>query len=310
MAGEDEFDIVVIGGGPGGYATALYGAAAGLSVAIIERDKVGGTCLHRGCIPAKEFLETAAVYRTIEGSKEFGIETSGVSIDFVAQPGSQERRGGQAVQGPGRTAQGPQGHHVVGHGHAQGGPPRRSSGRGGCRPRHCRPERRPCGRIGTVPVARLRGRRPPHHDVRRVPRSQRAPGLGGDHRWRRRRVRVRLAPGRPRLQGDDSGGAGHDPPGLRRGHRPAAGPLLQEAGHRHRHGCEGRGPHALAGRDDDDGEGGGPDVRRGSGRRIGGPAPPHRRAGGRRAGRRDGPPRLRGDRRIPAHRCRRRVRRG
>ena len=74
MAGEEEFDIVVIGGGPGGYATALYGAAAGLSVAIVERDKVGGTCLHRGCIPAKAFLETAAVRRTIEGSKEFGID--------------------------------------------------------------------------------------------------------------------------------------------------------------------------------------------------------------------------------------------
>ena len=61
MADEEEFDVVVIGGGPGGYATALYAAAAGLSVAILERDKVGGTCLHRGCIPAKEFLETAAV---------------------------------------------------------------------------------------------------------------------------------------------------------------------------------------------------------------------------------------------------------
>ena len=89
MAAEDEFDIVVIGGGPGGYATALYGAAAGLSVAIVERDKVGGTCLHRGCIPAKEFLETAAVYRTIEGSKEFGIDVSGVSIDFAR---SQDRK--------------------------------------------------------------------------------------------------------------------------------------------------------------------------------------------------------------------------
>ncbi len=89
MAGEDEFDIVVIGGGPGGYATALYGAAAGLSVAIVERDKVGGTCLHRGCIPAKEFLETAAVYRTIEGSKDFGIDTSGVAIDFSV---SQDRK--------------------------------------------------------------------------------------------------------------------------------------------------------------------------------------------------------------------------
>ena len=89
MATEDEFDIVVIGGGPGGYATALYGAAAGLSVAIVERDKVGGTCLHRGCIPAKEFLETAAVNRTIEGSKEFGIDVSGVSIDFAR---SQDRK--------------------------------------------------------------------------------------------------------------------------------------------------------------------------------------------------------------------------
>ncbi len=89
MSAEDEFDIVVIGGGPGGYATALYGAAAGLSIAIVERDKVGGTCLHRGCIPAKEFLETAAVRRTIEGSKEFGIGVSGVSLDFAV---SQDRK--------------------------------------------------------------------------------------------------------------------------------------------------------------------------------------------------------------------------
>ena len=92
MANEEEFDIVVIGGGPGGYATALYAAVAGLSVAIVERDKVGGTCLHRGCIPAKEFLETAAVRRTIEGSKEFGIDVSGVTLDFAR---SQERK--QAV---------------------------------------------------------------------------------------------------------------------------------------------------------------------------------------------------------------------
>ena len=65
--------MVVVGGGPGGYATALYGAAAGLSVAVVELDKVGGTCLHRGCVPAKEFLETAAVFRTVARASEFGV---------------------------------------------------------------------------------------------------------------------------------------------------------------------------------------------------------------------------------------------
>jgi len=77
-----QFDVVVIGGGPGGYATALYAAAAGLSVAIVERDKVGGTCLHRGCVPAKEFLETASVYRSVRGSAEFGITVGEPTLEF------------------------------------------------------------------------------------------------------------------------------------------------------------------------------------------------------------------------------------
>jgi len=75
------FDLVVVGGGPGGYAAALYGAAAGLSVAVVERDKVGGTCLHRGCVPAKEFLETAAVYRSVSGASQFGIMVPGAARD-------------------------------------------------------------------------------------------------------------------------------------------------------------------------------------------------------------------------------------
>ena len=78
-----EFDLVVIGGGPGGYAAALYGAAAGLSVAVVERDRVGGTCLHRGCIPAKQFLETATVFRTVAEAREFGVQADSPTVDFA-----------------------------------------------------------------------------------------------------------------------------------------------------------------------------------------------------------------------------------
>lgn len=85
----EEFDVVVIGGGPGGYAAALYGANAGLRIAVIEKDKVGGTCLHRGCIPAKEFLETAHVFRTVAGAKEFGVLAEQPGVDFGA---SQQRK--------------------------------------------------------------------------------------------------------------------------------------------------------------------------------------------------------------------------
>ena len=86
MSMAEQFDLVVIGGGPGGYAAAFYGASAGLNVALIERDTIGGTCLNRGCIPAKAFLETAAVNRHVLHAADFGINATATGVDFgVAQ---------------------------------------------------------------------------------------------------------------------------------------------------------------------------------------------------------------------------------
>ena len=79
----DDFDLVVLGGGPGGYAAALYGASAGLSIAIVEEQRVGGTCLHRGCIPAKELLQTAEVLRTVRSAAEFGVLTSEPALQLA-----------------------------------------------------------------------------------------------------------------------------------------------------------------------------------------------------------------------------------
>ena len=88
----DHFDLVVIGGGPGGYSAALYGASAGLSVSLVEMDALGGTCLNRGCIPAKAFLETAAVKRHVDHAADFGIEGAvSPSVNFAR---TQQRKQG------------------------------------------------------------------------------------------------------------------------------------------------------------------------------------------------------------------------
>jgi len=79
---DQHFDLIVIGGGPAGYGAALYGASAGLNIALVERDKVGGTCLHRGCIPAKELLETAAVVRTVRHAGDFGVVVEPKTINW------------------------------------------------------------------------------------------------------------------------------------------------------------------------------------------------------------------------------------
>ena len=81
---QSQFDLVVLGGGSGGYAAALRGAQLGLSVALVEQDKLGGTCLHRGCIPTKALLHAAEVADLARDSAAIGVRTTFEGIDLPA----------------------------------------------------------------------------------------------------------------------------------------------------------------------------------------------------------------------------------
>ncbi|MCO4850228.1 dihydrolipoyl dehydrogenase [Bacillus vallismortis] len=77
-----EYDVVILGGGTGGYVAAIRAAQLGLKTAVVEKEKLGGTCLHKGCIPSKALLRSAEVYRTAREAVQFGVETAGVSLNF------------------------------------------------------------------------------------------------------------------------------------------------------------------------------------------------------------------------------------
>jgi len=80
---EAQYDVVILGGGSGGYACALRASQLGLSVALIEKDKLGGTCLHRGCIPTKALLHAAEVADTARESAAFGVDATLTGIDMT-----------------------------------------------------------------------------------------------------------------------------------------------------------------------------------------------------------------------------------
>src|SRR5882672_1168833 len=93
MAGS--FDVVVIGGGPGGYVAALRAAQLGAKTAVVEKDRVGGTCLVRGCIPTKALLQSSELYSLAKAGAPFGLVADKIGFDW---PAAQKRKGGVVDQ--------------------------------------------------------------------------------------------------------------------------------------------------------------------------------------------------------------------
>ena len=79
-----EFDLIVIGGGPGGYVAAIRAAQLGLSTAVVEREHLGGICLNWGCIPTKALLRSSEVFHMLGHLKEYGLSADNVSFDLGA----------------------------------------------------------------------------------------------------------------------------------------------------------------------------------------------------------------------------------
>ena len=81
---ETSFDVIVVGGGPGGYVTAIRAAQLGLKTALVEREHLGGICLNWGCIPTKALLRTSEIYHYVTHAEQFGIKVEGAAVDLAA----------------------------------------------------------------------------------------------------------------------------------------------------------------------------------------------------------------------------------
>src|SRR6195256_6851141 len=86
---DSSFDVVVIGGGPGGYVAALRATQLGAKTAIVEKDRLGGTCLVRGCIPTKALLQSSELYTLAKGGAPFGLVADQLRFDW---PAAQKRK--------------------------------------------------------------------------------------------------------------------------------------------------------------------------------------------------------------------------
>ena len=79
---DEKYDLVILGGGTAGYVSAIRASQLGKKVALVEKSLLGGTCLHKGCIPTKALLKSAEVLRTVTNSSEFGVDIDAFKLNF------------------------------------------------------------------------------------------------------------------------------------------------------------------------------------------------------------------------------------
>ena len=82
MTDTKQYDLTILGGGPGGYVAAIRACQLGMKVALVEADRLGGICLNWGCIPTKALLHSAELYTLFKKGSQFGFKTEGLSFDF------------------------------------------------------------------------------------------------------------------------------------------------------------------------------------------------------------------------------------
>ncbi|MED4161508.1 dihydrolipoyl dehydrogenase [Halalkalibacterium halodurans] len=87
----EEYDLVILGGGTGGYVAAIRATQLDLKVALVEKGKLGGTCLHKGCIPSKALLRSAEVFSTVQKADQFGVKIDGAALDFTSVQNRKEQ---------------------------------------------------------------------------------------------------------------------------------------------------------------------------------------------------------------------------
>ena len=233
VGSSNDFDLVVLGAGTGGYAAAFRASQLGLKVALVDEDKLGGTCLHRGCIPTKALLESASFAERLRHAADFGLNLPGeATIDYAQMAKRRDQVVTRMWKGVQSLVKKYDVTWIQGRGRLDGANKVRvkmagDDGRPGRRrrPRAQRHRRHPRHGLAGQVAARDRARRQADRDLGRRPEDGHAARERDRRRRGRGRRRVRVDVPRPRVDGD--------PARVPAGDRAARGPRREQGARAH-----------------------------------------------------------------------------